>query len=493
MSRLDIMDRFWVHYLQETQVIETPEEKTKRWIREKVIALFRSTLQEFIRCVKKEHGYKRDIASPILSPFGSYGIGGYVKNADIDIVMIAPHSIKRADFFKFFPANLKQLATIRDVECVKRTAVPIIKCVVDNISIDISFVRLKSNQVDPKINFLDDSLLNDLDEVCLASMDGPRVNQYILNSIKEQHLPIFCLCLQSIKHWAMRRQIYNKPSGYLNGSSWTILLLKTYLVKRNQVAELTVTYLLDQFFQLWMDWPWPVPVCVTDSIPGKDGTTVEYDSLVEFEQACMPIVSPCYPVVNAAPNVTLSTRKVLQREFERAAFILERTDLEPREVLRKLFNPVDYFARFSHFLSITTSSSRQRSHEIWTRKMPYNIPQLITMIESRKEFKLIQAIYNPKQETKTYATEREKTALRHGEWIDGSVSYTEPLNPGTLYLTHYFIGMKLDTDKEIDLSEETRSFMAYLDSKRNANDDDVSFAINHMRRKQIAKMMNYPI
>ncbi|KAI8365109.1 Poly(A) polymerase central domain-containing protein [Blakeslea trispora] len=492
MSDSNMMDRFWIQYLQETQVIETAEEKLKR---EKVIVLFRSTLHEFVRSVKKEHGYKRDIAPPILSPFGSYALGGYVKNADIDIVMVAPYWIKRNDFFKFFPNILKQLATIRDVECIKRTAVPIIKCVVDNISIDISFVRLKSNQVDARINFLDDNLLNDLDEVCLASMDGPRVNQFTLSKIKEQHLPIFRTCLQSIKHWAMRRQIYNKPSGYLNGTSWTLLLLKTYLSKRSKVDELTVFYLLDQFFQLWLEWPWPVPVCVTDYIPGKNGVRLEYESLAEFEKACMPIVSPCYPVVNAAPNVTVSTRKVMQREFERAAFILQRTDLEPKEVLRKLFNPVDYFARFSHFLCVTTSCSRQKSHEIWTRKMPYSIPQLITLIESHKEFKLIQAIYNPKHETKNYFTERQRMALRDGEWIDPSepMNYTDPLTPGTLYLTHYFVGIKLDgTNIDVDLLDETRSFMAYLETKRNTNDDDVSFAINHVKRKQVAKLMNHP-
>lgn len=49
-------------------------------------------------------------------PFGSYGLGGYIRNADIDIVLVCSQSIKRRDFFKFFPNTLRQLATIRDIE-----------------------------------------------------------------------------------------------------------------------------------------------------------------------------------------------------------------------------------------------------------------------------------------------------------------------------------------------------------------------------------------
>ncbi|KAI8098386.1 Poly(A) polymerase central domain-containing protein [Gilbertella persicaria] len=488
MSRTDISDEFWVNYLQNAQVTETHEEKLKR---EKVIVLLRSTLQEFIRCVKKEHDYKREVLPPILFPFGSYGIGGYIKNADIDIVMIAPSSIKRNDFFKFFPTNLKQLATIRDVECIKRTAVPIIKCVVDNISIDISFVRLKEKKVDAQMNFLDDTLLNDLDEVCLASIDGPRVHQFIMKQIKSQHLTIFRTCLQCIKYWATRRQIYNKPTGYLNGSSWTMLLLKTYQKEKNNSDELTITHLLEQFFLTWLEWPWPAPVILTNHIPGKDGTRLEYRTLKEFEESVMPIVSPCYPVISTAPNVTKSTLKVIQREFERGE-LLSHDEIDPHEVLRKLFHGLDYFKRFTHYLSITTSCSRQRSHEIWTRKMPYNVPQLVSLIESRRDFKLIQPAYWPKQYTKNYRTNRERAALQQGELMDEmeATSSSEPFNPGTLHLTYYFIGIKTEESCKSDITPTNKSFLAILDTRKSTNDDDVHFAISHMKRKQVAKLMN---
>jgi poly(A) polymerase len=147
-------------------------------------------------------------------------------------------------------------------------------------------------------------------------MDGPRVNQFIQEQIKPQHIIIFQRSLQCIKHWADKRQIYSKPIGYLNGSSWTLLLLKTYLIVKD-TEKLTITHLLKTFFDTWMDWPWPTPVLLTEHIPGMNGSRVDYKSLEAFQDAIMPVVSPCYPVSLATRYVTKSTLKIMTREFER--------------------------------------------------------------------------------------------------------------------------------------------------------------------------------
>lgn len=157
-------------------------------------------------------------------------------------------------------------------------------------------------------------------ETCRASMDGPRVNRFIKRQIKEGHVPIFQRSLQCIKHWATIRHIYNKPIGYLNGSSWTLLLLKTYMDVRN-APNLTITQLLFSFFNKWKDWPWPTPVLLTNDIPGENNQRVEYRNLQEFTDAVMPIVTPCYPVSSAAPNVTKATLKIMTREFERGKYL----------------------------------------------------------------------------------------------------------------------------------------------------------------------------
>jgi poly(A) polymerase len=178
-------------------------------------------------------------------------------------------------------------------------------------------VRLRGSKLPENLSFLDDSILDDIDARCLASMDGPRVNKFIKNHIAKQHLTLFQHCLQCIKHWASERDIYNKPTGYLNGGSWTLLLLKTYMTESAKAQDLTITHILREFFETWSNWPWPTPVLLTDFIPGKDGEHLSFHSLSELATSVMPIVSPCYPVCSVAPFVTKSTLKIMTREFQR--------------------------------------------------------------------------------------------------------------------------------------------------------------------------------
>lgn len=164
---------------------------------------------------------------------------------------------------------------------------------------------------------LDDSLLQGIDAACVASMDGPRVDKFIKSRIRQDHIQIFKRSLQCLKHWATERDIYNKPMGYLNGSSWTLLLLKTYMVESGKFEHLSISILLFSFFKMWADWPWQTPAMFTDSIPGGNGSRITYSELSTFNNAVMPIVTPCYPVSNAAAYVTKSTLKIMTKEFHR--------------------------------------------------------------------------------------------------------------------------------------------------------------------------------
>lgn len=178
-------------------------------------------------------------------------------------------------------------------------------------------MRLRGQKLKENPDLLDDSLLNDIDQTCAASMDGPRVNKFIKNHIQPQHMQLFRHCLQCIKYWASQRDIYSKPVGYLNGSSWTLLLLKTYMAESTK-PDLTITHILRTFFGTWSNWPWPTPVTLTHSIPGKNGETIPFSALPsEFTKAVMPIVSPCYPVCSVTPYMTKSTLKIITKEFER--------------------------------------------------------------------------------------------------------------------------------------------------------------------------------
>ncbi|KAG0749253.1 hypothetical protein G6F57_002609 [Rhizopus arrhizus] len=484
----NISNEDWLGYLERYKIIETEEEKIKR---KNVIDLLQNILVNFQRAVTKDLDWKRSDIECFLSPFGSYALGGYIRDADIDLVLVCPIQVLRKYFFKFFPQLLKQQASVSNVESIQKANVPIIKCTIDNISIDISFVRLKVERVAQNINFLDDSLLKDIDETCLASMDGPRVNQFCKNQIYRQHVRLFQVCLQCIKHWAIQRGIYSKPIGYLNGSSWTLLLVKAYMSIKNKEL-LSVTMVLTRFFSMWSQWPWQTPVMLTDYIPGINGTKIEYNSLAEFDNAVMPIVSPCYPVCNVAPYVTKSTRRIMQIEFERGWTLLNK-NAHPFAIIDKLFNPVNYTQRYKHFINIVTSSTTIASHDTWVRKMATQIPRYLELIESDPNILQAQPITKPKQITVKYRTTQEKISLQNGDTLQEAKlnDFAGTLNPGTLHLAYYIIGIIIDDScKELDLTGYSKSFLSLLNSKRNRRDEDVSWAMKHIKRKDVAALLD---
>lgn len=73
-------------------------------------------MPNFERKVAQTLDCKRNDIKCLLSPFGSYALGGYIRGADIDVVLICPWSVKRNQFFEVFSDLLKQQPTIRDVD-----------------------------------------------------------------------------------------------------------------------------------------------------------------------------------------------------------------------------------------------------------------------------------------------------------------------------------------------------------------------------------------
>ncbi|OAD65217.1 hypothetical protein PHYBLDRAFT_153696 [Phycomyces blakesleeanus NRRL 1555(-)] len=421
-----------------------------------------------------------------ILPFGSYSLGGHLANADIDVVCLAPSTVKRREFFYIFANLLRKSHLVKGIEVVERTAVPIIKCSIDSIMTDISFVSLKQPSIPPNIKLLDDGYLEGLDSVCLASMDGPRVNQFILSKVDLQHKQVFQQAMQAIKHWATQRCMYGKPMGYLNGGTWTLLLLKTYT--QASPESLTTHGLLQAFFCMWAEWPWPVPVMVTDGIPDKRGQTIPYKSLPESETAVMPIITPCYPVSFSAPFTTLSTLKVMTKEFKRASLILDSYFDQSESMLDKLFSEFDIIRPYKHFLKVVVSCETQKSHETWIRKMAVAIPRFVTMLEQVDDIITIHPLTRPVKRIQNYKSIYEKNALRAGEDSDVAreQSFATALSPGVLLMTWYIIGLEVkipkNEDRVLDICSEVDDFIRTIDEKRNSKDIDMTVSVVSMKR-----------
>ena len=134
-----------------------------------------------------------------------------ILGSDIDTLVVAPRHVSREDFFAQFPPLLEKMApagAIEEMTLVPDAYVPIIKLEYSGISIDLIFASLNIPSVPLGLDLKDTSLLKDLDDRGLRSVNGTRVTDEILESVPEPKT--FRTALRAVKLWAQRK--YGGPS-----------------------------------------------------------------------------------------------------------------------------------------------------------------------------------------------------------------------------------------------------------------------------------------
>lgn len=90
----------------------------------------------------------------------------------------------------------------------------------ENIEIDLLFARLALKEVHDSVDLNDDSILKNLDEKCVRSLNGCRVTDEILRQVPNRES--FRLALRAIKLWAKRE--------------WATFILD-YIMKKKRLEE----------------------------------------------------------------------------------------------------------------------------------------------------------------------------------------------------------------------------------------------------------------
>ncbi|KAG1474661.1 hypothetical protein G6F56_000224 [Rhizopus delemar] len=438
----------------------------------------------FSAVVAKDIQWKKGDIKCALVSSGSYAMGGNLQNEVIELVLVCPKAIRRTHFFKFFPLILKE------------------QHLVSSIEVNVFFVRLNLDTVTSQTNLLDNTLLKELDDISINTINGPRLSQFCKNQIQQDHVRIFQVSLQIIKYWSIQRGIHSLPMGYLNDTSCTLLLVKTYKSIHNR-ERLNINSLINQFFYMWSQWPWITPVLLTEHIPDINNKKIDYNA-TSYSQAIMPILSPCHPVCNTAPNVTKSTLKAIQLEFERGNTtyvfywshtfrvgwcVLDRND-DFHQTIQKLFHPINYLNRYKHFISIVGSSETITTHQAWVQRMPGLIPRYVEMLEEDLNIQQIQPITTPQQTVARYTNAKEKADLEHGKPPRLTQDRLDNTSvTGTIYLSYYTIGFQLnETCKSLDISKCSDSFLSILKSKIILG-ESILWVIKHSGRKEALQLL----
>jgi poly(A) polymerase len=100
------------------------------WCVELLIRLEKATAEE-----------AQNLAGHVFT-FGSYELGVYTSDSDIDCLCVAPELVERSFFNKEFRAKLALDPLVTDLNPIFTAKVPIIKMKYDSVSIDMLFVSL---------------------------------------------------------------------------------------------------------------------------------------------------------------------------------------------------------------------------------------------------------------------------------------------------------------------------------------------------------------
>ncbi|XP_061846491.1 poly(A) polymerase gamma isoform X1 [Colius striatus] len=346
----------------------------------------RAVLDRLNKLVKEwifELGESKNVTTENVSgkifTFGSYRLGVHTKGADIDALCVAPSHVERSDFFKSFFQKLKHLAEVKNLRAVEDAYVPVVKFVFDGIEIDLVFARLSMQTLSDNLDLGDDSHLRSLDIRCIRSLNGCRVTDEILHLVPNKEN--FRLTLRAIKLWAKRRGIYSNMLGFLGGVSWAILVARTCQLYPNAMAST----LVNKFFLVFSKWEWPNPVLLKQpeesdlNLPVWDPRVNPLD-----RYHVMPIITPAYPQQNSTYNVSTSTRAVIVEELKHGLTVTNDI-LQGKSDWSKLFEPLNFFQKYKHYIVLTASAATEEHHLEWIGLVESKIRVLVGNLE-RNEF-----------------------------------------------------------------------------------------------------------
>jgi len=307
--------------------------------------------------------------------YGSYRLGVHNKGADIDTLCVAPRHILREDYFSTFVDTLRVQDEVTDLRPVPEAFVPVIKFCFDGIDIDLVFARLALKEVDDQQDLSDPMLLRNLDPKCVRSLNGCRVTDQILKQVP--NVENFRLTLRCIKLWAKKHGIYSNVLGYLGGVSWAMLVARVCQLYPNAAPST----LVQKFYMIYLKWQWPQPVLLKKPEDFGLGFQVwdpRYNVADRFH--VMPILTPAYPQQNSTFNVSNSTLKVMQGEFEASMKICEDI-VAGKSKWEKLFEAPNFFCKYRHFIVLEASSSCEEDQLTWEGLVESNVRHMVTNLE----------------------------------------------------------------------------------------------------------------
>ncbi|KAL5822703.1 hypothetical protein ACOSQ4_020603 [Xanthoceras sorbifolium] len=363
-------------FLVEAGLYESDEEAAKR---EEVLGRLRLIVKDWVKDLTRLRGYSDQMvedANALIFTFGSYRLGVHGPGADIDTLCVGPSYVNREEDFFFILHNvLADMEEVTELQPVPDAHVPVMKFKFEGISIDLLYASISLLVVPEDLDISDVSVLYDVDEPTVRSLNGCRVADQILKLVP--NVEHFCTALRCLKFWAKRRGVYSNVTGFLGGVNWALLVARVCQLYPKAVPSMLVS----RFFRVYTMWRWPNPVMLCSIEEAELGFSV-WDPRKNPRDKThhMPIITPAYPCMNSSYNVSTSTLRVMMDQFQYGNKICEEVELNKAQ-WSSLFEPYLFFESYKNYLQVDIIAADADDLRSWRGWVESRLRQLTLMIE----------------------------------------------------------------------------------------------------------------
>ncbi|KAF9236242.1 polymerase [Melanogaster broomeanus] len=473
--------------LRNQKTFETVEESRTR---EVVLGRVAALVKQFVYQVSLKRGLSETAATAAggkIFTFGSYRLGVHGPGSDIDTLCVVPKHVSREDFFEVFEGMLAGMEGAVDVSGVPEAYVPIIKAKISGIPIDFLMARLALSSIPDDLSLKDDNLLRNLDERCVRSLNGSRVNDEILRLVP--NVQVYRDSLRCIKLWAQRRAIYSNVNGFFGGVAWAILVARICQLYPNAIAGAIVS----RFFIIMYQWSWPQPVLLKQIEEGPLQVRVWNPKLYPADRSHrMPIITPAYPAMCATHNVTASTQMIVTEEFKKGADIVDRVIVGTAN-WSELFTKHDFFHKYRYYLQVVASTDDADLQIKWAGTVESRIRQLVMKLEYVDSLILAHPFIKGFEHVSHCISSEEVRLVAQGQ-ISDAVNKRKKADiegiedAGVVYSTTFYIGLLVEPKpigsvgpRRLDISYPTGEFTKLVKMWEKYNEAHMGIVVRNIK------------
>ncbi|KAG1735694.1 poly-A polymerase [Suillus paluster] len=476
--------------MEELRRQNTFESVDEARLRETVLGRVAAVVKKFVYEVSLSRGLSEAAANAAggkIFTFGSYRLGVHSPGSDIDTLCVVPKHVSREDFFEVFEKMLVKVEDITEVSGVPEAYVPIIKAKISGVPLDFLMARLALSSIPDDLSLKDDNLLRNLDERCVRSLGGSRVNDEILRLVP--HVEVYRDSLRCIKLWAQRRAIYSNVNGFLGGVAWAILVARICQLYPNATAGAIVS----RFFIIMYQWSWPQPVLLKQIEEGPLQVRVWNPKLYPADRSHrMPIITPAYPAMCSTHNVTASTQMIVTEEFKKGADIVDKVIVGTAS-WSELFQKHDFFHKYRYYLQVIASTGGADLQIKWAGTVESRIRQLVMKLEYVDSLILAHPFIKGFDQVSHCITEEEVRQVAQGQISDAIAKRTKADIEGvdgssTVHSTTFYIGLLIEPKplgavgpRRLDISYPTTEFTKLVKMWEKYDEDSMGIVVRNIK------------